>query len=88
MQANQAQLEAAVLQYVSRGEKTPYGYKYHGGTRFNLLAMIPSHLRSAQGIRVYQELERKFGTPRGEPEGPQGGFVGSPIPNDGLIGSG
>jgi len=81
---HQAQLESTMLGYVAHWEKKSYGYKYHGSTRFNLLAAIPSHLRSAQGARIYQELERKFGKPAGETEGPRAGWVGSPIPDEGL----
>jgi len=82
---HRAQLELTVREYVSPWEKASSGYKYHGSTRFNLLAAIPSELRSAQGARAYQELVRKFGKPAGEPEGPRGGFVGSPIPDDRLV---
>jgi hypothetical protein len=81
---HQALLESTVLGYVSPREKESYGYKYHGSVRFNLLAAIPSHLLSNQGARACQELERKFGKPAGKPEGGRGGFVSSPIPDDGL----
>jgi hypothetical protein len=80
----QRQLESTVLRYVSPWEKTAHGYKYYGCARFNLLAMIPVRLRSAEGSKSFQEFERKFGRPAGKPEGPRAGWVGSPIPDNGL----
>ena len=79
-----ALLESTILNYVPPLERESYGYKYHGSARFNLLAAVPCHLRSPKGVRVYRELERKFGEPLGEPEGPRGGCVVSPISDDGL----
>ena len=80
----QARLEASILAYLSPFEKASYGYKYHGSTRFNMLSAIPENLRSEQATRAYQELERKFGEPMGEPEGSRSGWVASPISDDQL----
>lgn len=83
-EAHQSRLESVVLRYVSPWEKKPHGYKDYGRARFNLLAAIPSHLRSAQVVRAFQELERKFGKPFGKPEELKGGWVSSPIPHERL----
>ncbi len=80
----QERLEAAVTNYVPSFEKESFGYKYRGHAKFNLLAMIPVSRRSAKAKGMFQELERKFKTPQCEPEGARGGWVGSPIPDDGL----
>jgi len=79
-----AQLESTILRYVPPFEKTKSGYKYHGQTRFNLLAAIPVERRSPRVSVAFRELERKFGEPNGEPEGARGGWVGPPISDDRL----
>jgi hypothetical protein len=79
-----AALESTILKYVAPWEKTTTGYKYHGNARFNLLAAIPAERRSYRCDAAFRELKRKFGEPRGEPEGVRGGFVGPPIPQDRL----
>ena len=60
-------LEATILAYVSSYERTKTGYKQQGRARFSLLSEIPSDLRSPHANARFQELERKFGQPQGEP---------------------
>ncbi len=77
--ANREQLETAILDYVSPWERTEQGYKEHGRARFDLLSAIPPDLRSRRAQKRFDELERKFGAPAGEPRGVIGGRVESPI---------
>ena len=72
-------LETVILGYVSPYERTVYGYKETGKSRFALLSAIPAELRSAHANAHIRELERKFDEPEGEPVEITGGFVGPPI---------
>ena len=64
---NRGRLERVILGYVHPYERTKDGYKRTGSARFALLSAIPSELRSAATNARFQELERKFGKPQGEP---------------------
>ena len=77
--ANRERIETVILGYVSADERTSYGYKYAGQTRFALLSTIPVELRSARANVHFAELSRKFGEPEGEPRGLDGGWVEPPI---------
>ena len=76
---NRDRIESVILNYVSPHERTRIGYKQIGRTRFALLSVIPAALRSARANAHFEELERKFGEPEGEPLGIVGGFIRSPI---------
>ena len=76
---NRGRLERVILHYVHPYERTMDGYKRIGWSRFTLLSAIPPDLRSASANARFQELERKFGKPQGEPRGITGGLVKSPI---------
>ena len=76
---NRERLESAILEYFSPFERTMHGYKRRGNVQFSLLAAIPAELRSARASRRFNELQRKFGKPDGEPLGVHGGAVRSPI---------
>ena len=79
---NRERLEAAILHYVPRYERTSRGYQQSGQAQFALLSVIPDDLRSHRANARFKELERKFGEPEGEPCGISGGLVGSPIKED------
>ena len=64
---NRKRLESVILSYVSHYERTGAGSKRNGQARFALLSTIPTELRSARANAHFQELERKFGEPEGEP---------------------
>ena len=76
---NLEKLETVMLHYVSPSERTSYGYKQTGETRFALLSAIPADRRNAGANAHFAELSRKFGEPYGEPRGIEGGFIESPI---------
>ena len=79
---NRERLEQVILRYVHPYERTKGGYQENGRSRFALLSAIPSELRSARANAHFEELTRKFGKPQGEPRGPIGGMVKSPIKKD------
>ena len=79
---NRERLEMVILGYVHPYERTKSGFKQIGWARFALLSAISSELRSAHANAHFEELERKFGEPEGEPRGPAGGVVKSPIKKD------
>ena len=64
---NRKRLESVILSYVSHYERTDAGSKRNGQARFALLSAIPTELRSARANAHFQELERKFCEPEGEP---------------------
>ena len=72
-------LEAAILGYKSRVEAGIGGRADRGSASFALLSAVPERLRSERAQRRYQELERKFGKPPGEPQPMRAQFVPSPI---------
>ena len=76
---NLSLLEDAILRYVPRFEASAKGRRWRGSTQFALLSAIPKALRSARGQTRFQELERKFGEPPGEPKEMKAEIVGSPI---------
>ena len=76
---NRERIETVILRYVSPYERTSYGYKLVGQTRFALLSVIPAEMRSTLANTHFEELSRKFGEPEGEPRGITGGWVESPI---------
>ena len=76
---NRVKLETAILRFVPRYERTSYGYKQRGQAQFALLSAIPAQLRSRHVNTRFEELERKFDKPEGEPSGVSGGAVQSPI---------
>ena len=77
---NRVRLEATILDYTPSYERARY--RFRGSTQFALLSAIPEELRSLRANARFQELERKFGEPEGEPSGITGGFVGPPIEED------
>ena len=79
---NRERLETVILRYIHPYERTKDGYKRTGWSRFALLSVIPSELRSAAANAHFEELKRKFGEPEGQPRGPIGGLVKSPIKKD------
>ena len=79
---NRERLETVLLGYVHPYERTKNGFRWNGWPRFALLSAIPSELRSARANAHFEELARKFGKPQGEPRGPTGGMVKSPIKKD------
>ena len=79
---NRELLERVILGYVHPYERTKSGFKRIGWARFALLSVIPSDLRSPRANAHFEELERKFGEPEGEPRGITGGLVKSPIKKD------
>ena len=76
---NRERLETIILHYISPDERTKDGYKQTGWSCFALLSAIPPELRSIQANAHFNELERKFGEPEGEPHETTGGIVESPI---------
>ena len=76
---NREKIEAVILHYVSPDERTRYGYRQNGRSRFALLSAIPAELRSTGANAHFEELSRKFGEPKGEPRGIRVVHVGSPI---------
>ena len=81
---NRERLETVILGYVHPCERTKDGYRQTGWARFALLSAVPPELRSAQANAHFEELERKFGEPEGEPRGMtgDGDLVESPIKKD------
>ena len=82
---NRQKIEAAILDYVPAYECTRYGYKNYGPAQFELLSAITPELRSARAQARFGELERKFGTPPGEPRGIVAGSVKPPIEKDDAV---
>ena len=77
---NRKRFETVILDSVHPYERTKGGFKRIGRARFSLLSAIPSELRSPHANARFQELERKFGQPQGEPRRVVGpGEVESPI---------
>ena len=76
---NCERLETVILGNVSPHERTGAGHIQSERTRFALLSAIPTELRSARANARFQELERKFGEPEGEPHEFVMREVGSPI---------
>ena len=72
-------LETVILSYLSPFEQTSSGHRLAGQSRFALLSVIPTELRSTRAKAHFRELERKFSEPRGEPRKMSGGLVRSPI---------
>ena len=72
-------LENAILGYVPLVEASADGKQWRGSSQFALLSAIPTGLRSESAQRRFQELERKFGKPPGEPKAMEAERVGSPI---------
>lgn len=72
-------LEDAVLRHVPGFEATVEGRARRGLAQFALLSAIPAELRSSKAQARFEELERKFGEPPGEPEELEAEFVGPPI---------
>ena len=72
-------LEAAILHYVPRFERSVEGRQSRGWTQFALLSAIPEGLRSESGQASFRELERKFGKAPGEPIELKAEVVGPPI---------
>ena len=64
---NRKRFETVILAYVHPDERTKGGFKRIERTRFSLLSAIPSGRRSSHANARFQELERKFGQPQGEP---------------------
>ena len=62
------------------------GLRWRGRDCLYLLQSLPRIELSPHGLRVFQELERKFPnvTASNDPTTIQGGFVGSPIPSEAL----
>ena len=77
--ASRERLEAAILDYVSPYERSAYGHKQFGRTRYNLLSAFPAEFRSRNADVTFRELARKFGDPAKEPRGMVAGIVTSPI---------
>ena len=76
---NLSLLEDAIIRYVPQFERSVKGRKWRGSTQFALLSAIPEALRSERGQTRFQELERKFGDPPGEPKEIKAELVSSPI---------
>ena len=76
---NRERFETVILDYVHPYKRTKDGFKRIGRARFSLLSAIPSGLRSPHANARFQELERKFGQPQGEPRRIVVGPVESPI---------
>ena len=76
---NRERLETVILRYISPYERTKDGYKQTGRSCFALLSAIPPELRSIRANAHFNELERKFGEPEGEPHETTGGIIESPI---------
>ena len=64
---NLERLEEAILGYVRPYERTRGGFRHMGRSCFDLLSAFPPDLRSPHANARFQELERKFGQPQGEP---------------------
>ena len=80
---NRRKLETVILSYLSPYERTTYGHKSHGRSRFDLLSAIPTEFRSDIANNHYRELKRKFDTPTGPPAGiGRATTVGSPISSE------
>ena len=77
--ASRERLEAAILDYVSPHERTAYGHKQFGRTRYHLLSAFPARFRSGSADVTFRELARKFGAPAKEPRGMVARLVTSPI---------
>ena len=80
---NRRKLETVVLSYLSPYERTAYGHKSRGRSRFDLFSVIPTEFRSDIANNHYRELKRKFDTPTGPPAGiGRATTVGSPISSE------
>ena len=79
---NRLRLEALILDYRSRYERSADGYKAAGYAAFALLSAFPQDLRTPETDRRFAELERKFRTLPKAPRGIIGGAVQSPISQD------
>ena len=64
---NRKRFETVILDSVHPDEQTKGGFKRIERARFSLLSAIPSGLRNSRANARFQELERKFGKPQGEP---------------------
>ena len=76
---NLERLEEGILSYVRPHERTRDGFRHMGRSCFDLLSAFPPERRSPHANARFQELERKFGKPQGEPRGIVVGRVESPI---------
>ena len=76
---NLERLEEAILSYVRPYERTRGGFRHMGRSCFDLLSAFPPERRSPHANARFQELERKFGKPQGEPRGIVVGRVESSI---------
>ena len=82
---NRERLETVILRYISPYERTKGGYKQTRRSCFALLSAIPPELRSIRANAQFNELERKFGEPEGEPHETTGASrVKSPIEKDAV----
>ena len=72
-------IQARILGYVPRSERTVTGYTFHGARQFALLSAIPEGLRCARAKARFAELQRKFGEPPGAPERAEAVWLSSPI---------
>ena len=72
-------IQARILGYVPRFEKTLTGYTFHGSGQFALLSAIPEGLRCTRAKARFAELQRKFGEPPGAPERAEAVRLSSPI---------
>ena len=79
---NREKIEATILDYVPPWERTQYGRREYGRSRFDLLSAIPLELRSVRANAHFGELVRKFGAPQGEPREMIAGFIEPPIEKD------
>lgn len=76
---NRAKLQTVILSYSSDYERSAEGYRLAGRACFALLSAIPPEHRSKSAQARFQELQRKFGSPDGPPQGIRGRFIESPI---------
>jgi hypothetical protein len=77
--SERTRLEALLLAFYPRWERSREGRREHGHAQFVLLDGLPSDELSPAASRRVAELRRKFGTAR-PPRGVVGGAVPSPIP--------
>jgi hypothetical protein len=74
-------LEAVLLGYYTRWERSVDGHRSHGHAQFVLLDGLPEDGLSPQAKRRLGEHRRKFGQVHG-PRGIVAGWVGSPVPSE------
>lgn len=75
-------VEATILAFVPKWERTREGMRSRGHAAFNLASALAAQRRSAHANAQIAQWQAKFHKPDRPPQGIQTSFVGSPIPEE------